>query len=177
MRLLTIENTTELRQGFTLIELLIYMGIFSILLTLITSIFFSLLNQQEASQSVSAVDQNGRYILTRLEYDIQRAQSVSIPASYGAQSSSLQISINGINYNYALDSNGDLQLTNNKGTDTLNGYDTSISNLSFTRIGSSGGHDSVQVVFTISSRTQIGSSTEARTFKTTAGLRCTITGC
>lgn len=164
--------------GFTLIELIVYMGLFTILITAMSIVFLSLLDQQSESESISAADQNGRYILARLANDIQRAQSVAIPATYGGQSSSLQISINSINYTYSLSGNN-LQLTRSDGIgpDNLNGYDAVISNLNFQRLGQAGGRDSVQVSFTVSSLTTRHTISETRTYQTTAGLRCTVSGC
>ena len=65
-------------RGFTLIELLVYMGIFSILLVVLTEMLVSILNLQLDSTATSSVDQDNRFIQQRLTYDIQRAKSFTV---------------------------------------------------------------------------------------------------
>lgn len=168
------------QNGFTIIEFLIYIGIFSILITLLTNVFFSILDSQEESEATSAVDENGRYILGRFIYDISRAQSILTPTTIGTQNNSLQLQINNINYRYSLDTGGNLQITDTTdaiGPDNLNGYDATISALSFQRIGKSNGDNTVLVSFTVNSRTQLEKGSDTRTFQTTIGTRCKVGNC
>src|SRR4051812_22940217 len=106
-----LKKSDHLRRGFTLVEFLVYMGLLSILLTVMTSIFFSILDVSAEAESISSVEQDGNFILQRFIYDISNAESIALPSSYGVNSSSLQLSINGINYSYSI-SNGMLQLSN-----------------------------------------------------------------
>jgi prepilin-type N-terminal cleavage/methylation domain-containing protein len=99
------------RKGFTLIELLLYMGIFSILLTVSLQMFGSVFELQLESQATSSVDVDGKFILNRFGYDITRADSITIPVSVGQSSSSMTIVINGQSFSYGL-SGGNLNLTN-----------------------------------------------------------------
>ncbi len=162
-------------RGFTIIELLVYMGIFTILIATLTEIFFSILDARRESDATSNVEQNGRYILSRLFYDIKRSQSISTPTAPGQQSSTLQLVINGITYSYAPDGNGNLQITYNPGTgsltDNLTGYDASISSVNFKRLGNSGGKNTIQVNFTLSSKTIRKSGVEIRNYQTSIGTR------
>ncbi len=158
------------RKGFTLVEMLIYMGLLSILIVIMVDVFASSLSVQLESQATSSVEQDARFLLSRLTNDVQSAQSVLVPAAIGSQSASLQLSINSINYTYALN-NGTMQLTNNNGTDTLNSFDTTVSNLSFKKVGNGAGKDTVQVIFTLTSNVTRNSGTETKNFQTTVGLR------
>lgn len=160
-------------KGLTLIEMLIYMGIFTILITVLANIFTALITTQINSQATSAADTNGRYILARLLYDIQRASAIITPATPGTTSTGLQITINGINYLYSTDNSGDFQIkdiTDNLPADNLNGYDASISAVTFTRIGNIG-EDTIQIHFTVNSQTNETKGPETRTFQTTVELR------
>lgn len=161
-------------RGFTIVELLIYMGLLVILITVLTNIFVATIDTQLRSKSTSSVAQDGRFIYTRLIYDIGRAQSVSVPLNIGSMSSSLQLTIAGQNHTYSLNS-GDLLLTDQSGTEMLNSYDASVSALLFRRVGNVSvvnRKDTFQINFTVSSRVKVpGGATDIKQFQTTAGLR------
>src|SRR6266403_2489597 len=141
-------------RGFTQIELILSMGILMILISILTTVFGQILDVQLNSKSVSSVDQNGRYILSRLIHDMQSASSIASPSAVGQPSNTLKILVNSINYTYSVSNSGNFVLTNNFGTNVLNSNAASISGLTFTRLGSGGTNDTVRVGFTITSRTQ-----------------------
>src|SRR5438067_4427716 len=93
------------QKGFTLIEFLMYMGIFSILIVSLFQILTSVLDIQAESQATSSVDEDGKFILSRLAYDIQRASAVAVPVSRGAQGNTLQLTIGGVSYTYVVSGN------------------------------------------------------------------------
>jgi prepilin-type N-terminal cleavage/methylation domain-containing protein len=157
-------------RGFTLIELIIYMGIFSMVLLVLVQIFGIVLDVMGESQAKSSVSQDEEYINLRLGYDIKRAASITTPSALGEERDNLQIVINGENYSYRV-TNGKLQITNNSGTDDLNGFDTTVSNLKFKKIGYEDGKDNVIITYTLSSNTIYRGRTEVRSFQTTFGLR------
>ncbi len=163
-------NNFSLRKGFTLVEMLLFLAIFSGLLVMLTSLFTTSLDVQKDSEATSNVQQDGPYMVSRLTYDISRATSITTPSSLGTQTSSLVIVIGGITNTYALTS-GNLTITDNIGTDQLNSYDTTISNLTFKRLGNSGGKNSIQINFTVTSKVLRKSGYDVKNFQTTAGLR------
>ncbi len=156
--------------GSTLIELLLYMGIFVSLLGMLLWVFSSIINMQLESEAASSVTTDGKFILARIGYDIGQAQTISVPATPGAQGGSLQLGINGVPYAYAL-SNGTLTLTAGSTTDILTGVDTTISNLTFLRLGNGGGKHSIRISFTLTSKTIKRTGPEVRSFQTTIALR------
>lgn len=158
------------KSGFTLVELIVYMGILSMLLVVFTDIFTSILDTQLSSQRTSSVAQDGRYIYSRLIYDINRAQGVILPANLGDVSVSLQATISGTLYTYAL-AGGNLTVTDNTGTYALNSYDTTISGLQFTRLGNASGKHTFRINFNVTGRIPMHGTTEVKAFQTTAGLR------
>jgi prepilin-type N-terminal cleavage/methylation domain-containing protein len=158
------------KKGFTLVELLIYIGLFSILLVILTNIFVAIIDSRLESEATTNVEEDGKYIVNRLTYDLRRAQSISTPSSRGTQTNSLQIAIDGTSYNYALQNNN-LILTTGSDTLQLNSYGSKISNITFLRVGNLGGKDTIQIQFTIQSVTLQHNRTEQRTIKTTVGLR------
>lgn len=160
------------QKGITVVELLLYMAILSILLTILTSVFVSALDVQSESNATSSVEQDGNYILARLEYDIHRAQSINIPSSNGEISNNFQIVVGGVNYTYAIDVNNNLIVTNNLGINNLNNYGAGVSALSVQRLGNAGGvENTLRVNFTVTSRTKRVSGYEEKNFQTNISLR------
>jgi hypothetical protein len=158
------------RSGFTIVELLIYAGILIVFLYVMTSMFTGILDMQLTSESASAVVQDSRYILSRFAYDIGRASAIVSPASLGAQTSSLILTIGSAEYTYAL-INGNLMLTAASSSGALNGYGTAVSNLSFRRYGNVNGKHSVRIAFTLTSTIQRTDGSETQDFQTTIGLQ------
>ncbi|OGF99894.1 hypothetical protein A2153_01965 [Candidatus Gottesmanbacteria bacterium RBG_16_38_7b] len=158
------------QRGFTLIELLVYLGLFSLLIIVITDILVTTLDIQLSSSAYNSVTADGRYIYSRFIYDINRAQSVALPQNLGDISNNLQFTADGNSYSYTLN-NGNLVLTDSDGSHQLNSYDSSISNLNFQRIGNSEGKHTFRINFTITGKTVLRGNTEVKNFQTTAGIR------
>lgn len=156
--------------GFTLVELLIYMGLISILMVIISQLFGAIFDVKIESEATSAVEQDGRFILSRLIHDIERSTAITTPLDYGSTSSSLIMTIDGTENTYAV-SGGVLQLVNNSGTNNINSSQTAVSNMTFQKIGDETANETVKIAFTISSIAQRTSGSEVRTFQTTVGRR------
>lgn len=156
------------QKGFTLVELLIYMGLLSILVGILSTIFVSIIDVQLNSRATSNVEQDGRFILARLTHDIQSASSIVSPNAAGGSGNSLQIHVDSTNYTYSLN-NGNLQVTSGSEVNNLNGVNTRVSGLTFLRVGDGDNDDTVRINFTVSSTTS-GPNTESRSYQTTLGL-------
>ena len=140
-----------MKKAFTLIELLIFMGILAALLGILSQILASALAVQVESQTASSVHSDGRYLLSRLTYDVRRASNITSPASAGLTSPTLTLTISGSPYIYAL-SGTDLQLTTPSSTDNLNSFATQVSAFSVSRLGNSNGEPTITVSFTVTDR-------------------------
>ncbi len=158
------------KRSYTLIELLMFMGLFSILLVVFTQVLTSILDVRTESESISSVEQDGNFLLNRFTYDIPRATSINQPAAVGLTSDTLNIIIDGIAYIYSLNG-GNLELNVNSGVNQLNSVNTSISNLSFIRIGNDDGKDTLRISYTVTSRIERISGLESKSYQTTVGLR------
>ena len=158
------------QKGFTLIELLVYLGLFSLLIVVITDILVTALDIQLSSSATNSVIQDGRYIYSRFIYDINRAQSVSLPQNLGDTNDSFLFTVDGNSYTYTLN-NGNLLLTDSDGAHQLNSYDSVISGLSFRRIGNVVGKHTFRINFTVTGKTNLRGNLEVKNFQTTAGLR------
>jgi hypothetical protein len=161
---------TPKQHGFTIVEMLLYSGILMIFLYIMTQLFSSILDMQMATEAAAPVAQDSRYILARFAYDIGRATDIVLPATIGAQSDILRLTINGDTYTYTVHE-GQLQLTNTIGTYNINSFGTTVSNMIFRRYGTVGEKNSIRLAFTLTSATLRVNGPEVRNFQTTIGLR------
>jgi len=159
------------QKGFTLLELLIYSGMLMVLLGVFATLFGMIVDAKLESDASSSVQQDGQYLLAKLSQDISSATSISTPASIGQTSSSLTLTNSLVIYTYSLDGNGNLVITTSVGSDVLNSFQTSLSNLQFTRIGNATGKPTIQYTYTMTSRTRKTSGYETDSFASTASLR------
>lgn len=167
-KILSLKST----KGFTLIELLIFMGIFSILMTVMFQLLISIFDVQLESQSSSGVISDGNYILNRLSYDVKSSTGITTPI-IGSQGSTLSFLNGATTYTYSL-SNGNLAIYNSllNSTDQLNSVDTTVSNLNFQRLSDTqGNYNTITMTFTIVSKVTRRSGVNSQSFKTTIGTR------
>jgi type II secretory pathway pseudopilin PulG len=158
------------KKGATLIELLLYMGLMAIFLTVISQIFITSLSNQLEAESISSLEQDGRFILARFGYDIGRASSVVTPSSPGEAKTMLKLLIDSDEYVYSLSGNN-LVLTNALGADQLNSVNTTVSNLQIVTLGNTGGKFSIRVSFKLTSVFQREKGRETKTFTMVFGTR------
>ncbi len=135
------------QRGVTFVEVLVTMALLSGFLLILSSLLTSSIDMQLQTGSYAAVTSDGRFVLSRLGYDIRRASSVT-PAALGDSSSSLVLTIGGSTYTYSIDS-GRLKLDIDGNGDFLTGDKTVISSLSFQKLGNVGGKASIRYSFTV----------------------------
>ena len=159
------------QKGFTLIEFILYIGLFSIFLVLTLELFSSIFEIQIESESTSSVNTDGKYMIQRFSYDVNRATQILTPSENGTNSTVLSMVIDGEVVDYYLDS-GNLILENETAvtSDQLNSSESSVSDVSFIKLDG-GGKDTVQITFTLTSEIKRKGIDETRIFKTSAGLR------
>lgn len=166
-----LQSSKVLERGLTLVELIVSMGLMSIFMLVLTDIVVAVGDVQTESEAASAVAQDGRYILARLSYDIQRADSIATPPFPGASSTTMVLTIGGgVAHTYTV-SGGNLQVTASSLTDNLNSSETTVSGFSIQRYGNSGGKDTLTINFTLTSDAVRDSGAEVKTFTTTVGRR------
>lgn len=159
------------QKGFSLVEMLVYMGLFSILLIPLMQLFTSTIAVRLESEATSAVSQDGRYILSKLSYDIHNASTILSPG-LGVTTSALHISGSGFDYTYGLDGEGNLVLNNGVTSDSLNSEGTTIPQITFTTLGNGTGKKVVQVSVQVESKViRQGNNKELKTFQTVVGTR------
>lgn len=139
-------------RGISIIELLVYIGLLSIFIIILLDVFTSILGAKLESQSTSTINQDARYIFSKLSYDITNASSFSVP--------NLTTLVVGTD-TYALV--GDNLTLNSV---RINGADTKIDALSFVQIG-----NTVKTSFTIESLVDEPSGNQTRVIESTFGTR------
>lgn len=160
-----------IKKGFSIVELLLYMGLVSVILVVLGTVFSDLINLQLSSKATSSVEQDSRFILSRLAYDIRRAQSVSTPPSAGTSGSSLSLVIAGVTYTYS-QVGTDLTISTSNGSANLNSNDSLVEDFQVTRLGNVSGKPSLRVSFTLTSLdTDLGDLTQTSSYQTTVTLR------
>lgn len=169
-KLQTTSYKLQIDSGFTIVELLIYMGLLAVMILIFTDIFTQVLDNQKGSRNTSNVADDGRYIYSRFIYDINRADSIVEPTSFGSTSANLVIIIDGITHAYSA-SEGGLTITTPTESNSLSGYGSSISGLLFTKVGSTSAKDTVRMNFTVSGKIAEHGVANEQVFQTTAGLR------
>lgn len=158
-----------MKKAFSLIELIIFMGIFSILIFIFTDIFVSALKTKTLEEATASVNQDANFILTKLQYDVNNASSITQP-ELGATSGSLYMTIDGVGVLYRINA-GSLERVVGTEAISLNGYNSTITSLSFRNIGISEGKSSVKIFLTIESKGKVNNRSEFINLETTAGLR------
>lgn len=138
----------QIKSGFTLIELLLYMGLAVILLGILTNLFVSTMDIKKESEATSFVEQDGRFILSRLIYDANQNGALSIISNYSVIDNNLIL-------------NGE----------SLNSSETKISEFSTTELGNTSGKKTVQVKFKLESVTQNPNGPKLRDYQITLGSR------
>lgn len=153
----------QITKGVTIVELLVYMGLLFTFLVIMTDIFVAGFNFRLSSESASSIRQDSQFILSKLSSDFSQSQAILEPSVLGGVSSTLTLD----DISYSLSENNLI-----RNSVIINGPDTQIQNLSFTRTGNIGGVPAIQISFDVVSRiTKQGGNIERESIQTTLGLR------
>ncbi len=164
------DNNRATKKGFTLIEILIYMGILSVLLVIFIDMFATLVNKQLEVESDSALQQDSNYLLSKISYDFGLAKNIVAPAAPGSPSATLRLLMGSEFDDYYL-KDGNIISSRSGTLAQLNSSETTISNLTFQRLGIGDKSDVIQLKCTITSTVKKQSGYEVIQFATTLGIR------
>lgn len=116
----------KLHAGFTLVELIIVMGMTSIFVVVLTDIFVSLTATKIESESTAAVVEDGRFIMSRLAYDIERADAVVAPENLNVGTSNITSSSATITWQTAVASTSQVEYGTTTSYGTTSALDSSL---------------------------------------------------
>lgn len=165
-----LKNHLRQQNGFSLVELLIYMGLSMIILVIISNLFVSIINVRSEAEKTSSIERDGRYIITRLKYDVNRAQDIIEPALIGANSSNLVLSINGETVTYQI-SNNKLSFIDATGTHAVNDSVANTTSFNVIKLGNDGGKNGVQVQLQTVSQIESEGKIESRDYDFFTAIR------
>lgn len=168
--MIMLNKAYQQNRGYTLVELLIYIGLFTILIGILTTTFFSTLELKARTEIMSAVEHDSRYIPQKLVEIIRAADSVISPLTNGETSSQLIVSRNGETETYQIQ-NGNLVQTINGVSTQLNSEGTTLTHFSFLRLGNVGGLTNLRLSLTLTSEGQIAGESQTNTVTTSVGTR------
>ena len=160
-----ISNGMKFRAGFTLIETLVYLGLFSIIIGGAFVAAFGIIESNERNQTKAIVQNEGAFVLAKIDWALSGIQSVDSPPPDGTplERSLLSVTKYGggtIKISLPDPSNPNVEIQ--RGTapaKILNNSNVEITNLLFTHKKPADGNlESVEARFTVTARTLTGAS-------------------
>jgi Tfp pilus assembly protein PilW len=159
-----------MKSAFTLIEFLIYIAIISSILVLISGFFWNIIFGSIKENAYQEVQQNGRFVLTKITQEIKKATGINSPSAGGsANSLSLAMSSPSLNPTVFDLADGKLRIT--QGTNPpieLTTDEVIVSNLKFTNLSYEATPGTIRIEMTISylnpaNRTEYQASIDLKT--------------
>lgn len=157
----------RLTTGFTIVEMLIYMGLMSILLVLLSSMFVSILETQAESVSDTSLVSESQYITAKIRYDINRTNVINTPAAEGITTNMLSLSTDAGEVQYAINGSNILTVTQAGISHALHTDELETTSLAVVLYGNDTGVPSIEVEFVLKDVY----TEEERSFSVASGLR------
>lgn len=159
-----------MNKGFTLIELLIYSGILVVVLAFTGEYLYSIAQARLNNSARSEIGQNAQLVFKKVESDFSHLTSISQPSGIDP-SNILIFDISEDILDYHLE-NGKITRSINSQKDNLTSNQVIVTNLSFQKITNSGGKNTLQIKFTLTSPIQLsGGRNVSEDFQTTVNQR------
>ncbi|QQG52606.1 MAG: hypothetical protein HY931_00010 [Candidatus Falkowbacteria bacterium] len=123
----------KLKSGFTLMELLLYLSVLLIMSVILANTFL-LINKGGANvQAKSELNSNFTFINAKIKRDILLATALTTPATAGATSSVLDLTVEGQSIKYTLSGNRITRQINSQPAEYISSDFVKINDLQFTR--------------------------------------------
>ncbi len=167
-------KSTQNSRGFTIIEVLTTLFVFSIMATLIVSIFGQAIQVERQATAAQKVDENALFILESMAKEI-RVSTITSANNLTCTATTLAMThpVNG-SVTYSL-STGNLIRTDTNGANTMNSNDVVFNNLKFCITGNGGGasgdNQSVKITIIASIRANTGKAQFLANVQTTVVSR------
>ena len=158
------------QQGFTLIETLVYLGLLAIMMAGLLGSTFAILQNTGRTQTKAMVQEEGSFLLAKLNWVMTGAGNVTQPAS-GSSDDTLSLTKGGTVYTVSLNS-GDLTLQGSalSNTNVTVLAPTTSPTFVFTHTGSGSDPEFITTSFTLETKTPTG-QIYSQDFTTTKYLR------
>ncbi len=157
--------------GFTLVETVIYLALFGIMFTGAVTVAYSTAELGKRNQAVAMVQQEGDFLVAKINWVLSGAQSVMSPAAGPGEVLTVS-KYDGSTVTVGI-SEGDMFIQESGEPVVLNSANTKVVSLTFQRFRESGGGinpERVEAAFTLSSLTENGAAV-TQDFSTAVYLR------
>jgi hypothetical protein len=152
--------------GFTLVEVLIYMGLLTGFLLVISAVFSITISTQTDVVQSQQIDQDTQYLIAKIQYEVQNADSITTPAANGDTASSFAIVSSGTTYTYFVEDD-QLKVSDGIEENVLTSPDVRVTSLDILRLGNTYGLSALSFDLTI----QNILNNESRPLHFSVGLR------
>jgi len=162
--------------GFTLMELVIYLGIVSFVTVLLAASMSNLLGGRGKTQSQQRVSESIQFLSDRITDDIRQATSISVPATSGAQGSTLTMLVANASVTYTLTGTTVTRQSGVASAEAITPSDVAVTALNFQRLENTNtplSYTSVSIItnVTMTNSTSDGSSAYSKSKTFSASLR------
>lgn len=147
-------QTVEGKRGFTLVELILGMGLLTILLGILLNVFVSSVELKLESEADSALTNDARFIVNRINLDVRDAKAIIEPSMPNGTSQTLIININDVLVEYRVDEAGRLIRIQGADSQLVTSSATRVEAINFTSIGEVGGRNNIQISLNLEAVTQ-----------------------
>jgi len=162
----------EQGEGFTLIEILIYFGLLSVILIFVVDLFLNVGEFSISSRAEKQLQEDGSFILNRLSYDIQRADSILQPTNFGEDENSLSLQIGSETVSYSLSGTALLLSETVSGrSGSLNSNLTRLNTVFFRKVGSAQTKPTIKINLQLEYVDPTKQGNAVKNFETVVGLR------
>lgn len=120
--------------AFTLMELILYLAVLLVMSVVLSNTFLLLNKGGSNVQAKSELNSNFNFITSKIKNDILTATNIVVPATSGASSSLLELTVNGQSIKYTLNSNRITRQINSQAAEYLSSDLIKINNLNFIRL-------------------------------------------
>lgn len=161
-------------KGFTLVELLVYVSTSGIVILIIISVLFMLMQSKSKSNAISEVEQQGNFAMDTILQSVRNAETINSPVQ-GASSAVFELDVVDSLADpttYDLNS-GKIRITEGVTTPVdLTSAELTITNLNFQNLSRNNTPGNVRISFTITKEANgRGSYFYEKTFYSSASLR------
>lgn len=161
-------------KGFTLVELLVYVSTSGVVILIVMSVLFMLMQSRSKSSAISEVEQQGNFVMDTIIQSVRNAEVINSPAQ-GSNSASLDLDVvDGLADPTIYDlAGGKIRISEGAIAPVdLTSSELTITNLNFQNLSRDNTAGSVRISFTITKEANgRGSYFYEKTFYSSASLR------
>lgn len=121
-------------QGFTLLELLIYVAILGAVTVIVSQSYILFSKSRAQIESRAQVNSDLRFAMEQISRDVEQATAVALPATPGATSSQISLTVGGQSVSYTVLSGQLQRQVGANAPENLNSSSTAITSLTSTRL-------------------------------------------